>query len=74
LRSIKSDILANLEDEALRIGDIAARHRVTPRYVHRLFEREGISYKVRAPAASRTHLSHAVGSAVHRVDHQFRRL
>jgi len=44
LRSIKSDILANLEDEALRIGDIAARHRVTPRYVHRLFEREGITY------------------------------
>ena len=44
LRSIKSDILANLEDEALRIGDIAVRHCVTPRYVHRLFEREGITY------------------------------
>jgi AraC-like DNA-binding protein len=44
LRAIKSDILANLEDEGLSIGAIAARHRVTPRYVHRLFEREGISY------------------------------
>lgn len=44
LRAIKSDIVANLEDEKLTIGAIAARQRVTPRYVHRLFEREGITY------------------------------
>ena len=44
LRAIKTDILANLEDEGLSIGAIAARHRVTPRYVHRLFEREGTTY------------------------------
>jgi AraC-like DNA-binding protein len=44
LRAIKSDIVANLEDERMTIGVIAARHRVTPRYVHRLFEREGITY------------------------------
>jgi AraC-like DNA-binding protein len=44
LRAIKSDIVANLEDERLTVGAVAARHRVTPRYVHRLFEREGITY------------------------------
>jgi AraC-like DNA-binding protein len=44
LRAIKSDIVANLEDEGLTIEAIAACHRVTPRYVHRLFEREGVTY------------------------------
>jgi len=44
LRAIKSDIVANLEDEGLNIGAIAGRHCVTPRYVHRLFEKEGITY------------------------------
>jgi AraC-like DNA-binding protein len=44
LRAIKSDIVANLEDEGLTIEAIAARQRVTPRYVHRLFEREGVTY------------------------------
>jgi AraC-like DNA-binding protein len=44
LRAIKSDIVANLEDDALTIGAVAARHGVTSRYVHRLFEREGVTY------------------------------
>lgn len=44
LRAIKSDIIANLEDEGLTIAALAARHRVTTRYVHVLFEREGITY------------------------------
>jgi len=44
LRAIKSDIVANLEDEGLTIGAVASRHGVTPRYVHRLFEREGVTY------------------------------
>src|SRR5215831_21069336 len=44
LHAIKRDIVTNLENEGLSIGSIAARHRVTPRYVHRLFEREGITY------------------------------
>ena len=44
LQAIKSDIVANLEDERLSIGTIAVRHGVTSRYVHRLFEREGITY------------------------------
>lgn len=44
LLAIKSDIIANLEDSALAVTAIAARHRVTPRYVHRLFESEGVTY------------------------------
>jgi AraC-like DNA-binding protein len=44
LQAIKSDIIAHLEEQQLTIGAIAARHGVTPRYVHRLFEREGITY------------------------------
>lgn len=44
LQAIKTDIVANLEDGALTIGAVAARHGVTSRYVHYLFEREGITY------------------------------
>src|SRR5215831_19427454 len=44
LHAIKRDIVTNLENEGLSLDSIAARHRVTPRYVHRLFEREGITY------------------------------
>jgi len=44
LRAIKSDVVANLEDDALTVSAIAARHRVTPRYVHKLFESEGVTY------------------------------
>ena len=44
LRAIKSDIVASLDDGELTIGAIAARHRVSSRYIHRLFEREGITY------------------------------
>ena len=44
LQAIKSDIAANLEDDALALPAVAARHGVTPRYVHRLFEGEGVTY------------------------------
>ncbi|HVV94450.1 MAG TPA: AraC family transcriptional regulator [Hyphomicrobiales bacterium] len=44
LRAIKADIEARLDDESLAIAAIAARHGVTPRYVHKLFEREGVTY------------------------------
>jgi AraC-like DNA-binding protein len=43
-RAIKVDIEANLLDESLTIGSIAARHGITPRYIHKLFEREGMTY------------------------------
>jgi len=44
LEAIKRDITANLEDCALTVAAVAARHRVTPRYVHKLFESEGVTF------------------------------
>ena len=44
LRAIKSDIVCNLEDCTLSVAVIAARHRVTLRYVHKLFESEGATF------------------------------
>jgi AraC-like DNA-binding protein len=44
LRAIKADIVDNLEDDALTVPAIAARHRITPRYVHKLFESDGTTY------------------------------
>jgi AraC-like DNA-binding protein len=39
-----ADIAANLVDEMLTVATSAARHGVTPRYVHKLFEDEGVTY------------------------------
>ena len=45
LAAIKADISANLADrEALRVEALAARHGVTPRYIHKLFEHEPTTY------------------------------
>jgi AraC-like DNA-binding protein len=45
LAAIKADIVANLGDrDALRVDALAARHSVTPRYVHKLFEHEPTTY------------------------------
>jgi AraC-like DNA-binding protein len=41
LAAIKTDILSKLHNRDLSITMIAGRHGVTPRYVHKLFEREG---------------------------------
>jgi AraC-like DNA-binding protein len=41
LRAIKADIAQNLEDGDLSAAVLAARQRVTPRYIHKLFEGEG---------------------------------
>jgi AraC-like DNA-binding protein len=43
MAAIKSDIIARLERE-VKLGDIAARHRVSPRYVRMLFESDGSSF------------------------------
>jgi AraC-like DNA-binding protein len=40
LRAIMSDITANLSDCDLTVAAVAERHRVTPRYLHKLFEGE----------------------------------
>jgi len=44
LCAIKSYIEENLDDCNLGITVVAAHHRVTPRYIHRLFEDEGVTY------------------------------
>ena len=44
MRAIKSDVVENLLTEELTVTAIAARHHVTPRYIHKLFEGEGITY------------------------------
>jgi AraC-like DNA-binding protein len=44
LAAMKTDILANLTDPNLSVASVAARHRVTPRYVHLLFEAEGKTF------------------------------
>lgn len=43
LRAIKADIAANLTDD-VSVRTLAARHGVTSRYVHKLFEREGLTF------------------------------
>ena len=43
-KSIKHDIVNNLSDETLSVRTIAARHKVTPRYVQRLFEEAGSTF------------------------------
>lgn len=44
LRAIKSDIVAHLEDDSLTVSTVAARHGVSPRYVHKLFETDGTTF------------------------------
>jgi AraC-like DNA-binding protein len=44
LRAIMTDISANLGDGDLSVAGVARRHRVTPRYIHRLFENEGLTF------------------------------
>jgi len=44
LQAIKFDIVANLASGALTVAGVAARQRVTPRYVHKLFEDEGTTF------------------------------
>src|SRR5262245_2140885 len=44
LRAIKTDIVESLGRSDLSIGEIAARHGLTPRYVQLLFESEGTTF------------------------------
>ena len=39
-----TDISAHLGDGDVSVAEIARRHRVTRRYVHKLFENEGITF------------------------------
>lgn len=44
LRAIMADVAANLGDGDLTVAAIASRQRVTPRYVHKLFEGDGLTF------------------------------
>jgi AraC-like DNA-binding protein len=44
LQAIKCDIAANLANGSLTAAAIAARHRLTPPYLHKLFKGEGITF------------------------------
>jgi AraC-like DNA-binding protein len=44
LAAIKADIVANLDDGNLNATKVAARNHVTVRYLHKLFESEGVTY------------------------------
>ena len=39
-----ADISEHLGDGDLSVAEIAIRHRVTPRYIHKLFENEGLTF------------------------------
>jgi AraC-like DNA-binding protein len=44
LRAIMTDISANLADGDMSVAEVAQRQGVTPRYVHKLFETEGLTF------------------------------
>ena len=44
LRAVMTDICARLGDGELSVAEVAKRQRVTPRYVHKLFENEGLTF------------------------------
>ena len=44
LAALKADIVQHSRDPALSVGAVAARHGISPRYVHKLFEDDGRTY------------------------------
>jgi transcriptional regulator GlxA family with amidase domain len=44
LSAIKADILEKLTSPSLTVTEVAHRQGVTPRYIHMLFEREGVTF------------------------------
>jgi AraC-like DNA-binding protein len=57
LRSIMADVSANLGDGNLSVVEVARRQRITPRYVHKLFESKGLTFSsfVLSQRLSRAH-------------------
>jgi AraC-like DNA-binding protein len=43
-RAVVADVTANLADCDLTVASVAARHRISPRYIHKLFESEGLTF------------------------------
>ena len=44
LHAIMTDIRAHFGEGDLSVAEIARRHRITPRYIHKLFENEGLTF------------------------------
>lgn len=44
LRAIMTDICSHLGDGDLSVAEVAQRQRVSPRYLHKLFENEGLTF------------------------------
>jgi AraC-like DNA-binding protein len=44
LQALKADVWSRLRDGELSVAAVAARHGVTPRYIHKLFEGEGATF------------------------------
>jgi AraC-like DNA-binding protein len=44
MRAIMADILKNLDHPDLSVGEVAARHHLTPRYIQLLFEGDGTTF------------------------------
>jgi AraC-like DNA-binding protein len=44
LRAIMTDVCSHLSENDLSVAEIARRHRVTPRYIHKLFQNDGITF------------------------------
>ena len=44
LRVIKQDVVGNLEYGDVSAAAVAARHRISPRYLRKLFESEGVTF------------------------------
>jgi AraC-like DNA-binding protein len=57
LQAIKADISSRLSDGDLSVSAVAARHGVTSRYVHKLFETEGATFS-EFVTAQRLQLAH----------------
>lgn len=44
LRAVKDDVMRNLAGGEISVAAVAARHRVSPRYLRKLFESEGMTF------------------------------
>src|SRR5579859_6660117 len=68
LRAVMTDISAHLGDGDLSVAEIARRHRLTPRYIHRLFENEGLTFSSFV-LGQRLSRAHRMLSDPYRADH-----
>jgi AraC-like DNA-binding protein len=60
LRAIKDDVAQNLEQGDISLGAIAARHRVSPRYLQKLFDSDGTTFSEYVLGQRLAHAHHAL--------------